>query len=152
MSYCTTLTDLCQHLFQLLSVVFLHQLNILNITDIWGVVKSLLKERMPPSCVGLKRRWATGPVEVHTRIHPKKYRVYRVVLSVGRCGGPMCQLSRVIKFLGVWRKSREVADTNPHSSMFIQTFSESIRISHDLPCFPKSSAYYPLLRILLISP
>ena len=52
----------------------------------------------------------------------------------------MCQLSRVIKFLGVWRKSREVADTNPHSSMFIHTFSESIRISHDLPCFPKSSA------------
>ena len=32
--YHTTFKELCQHLFQLLSVVFLHQLNILNITDL----------------------------------------------------------------------------------------------------------------------
>ena len=32
-------------LFQLLSVIFLHQLNILNITDIWGNVKSLSRKK-----------------------------------------------------------------------------------------------------------
>ena len=30
-------------------------------------------------------------------------------------------------------QSRGLADTNPHSSMFIHTFSKSIRISHVLP-------------------
>ena len=46
MTYYTILKWLCQHLFQLLSVVFLHQLNILNITHIWAVVKSLLEIRL----------------------------------------------------------------------------------------------------------
>ena len=57
MTYYTILKWLCQHLFQLLSVVFLHQLNILNITDIGGIVKSLLEIRIPLPGVGLKRHW-----------------------------------------------------------------------------------------------
>ena len=68
MSNCTTLMRLCQHLFQLLSVVFLHQLNILNITDIGGIVKSLFQERLPVPGVGLKRRWQQAMKDIREGI------------------------------------------------------------------------------------
>ena len=46
MTYYTILKWLCQHLFQLLSVVFLYQCNIANITDMQAIVKSLLEIRL----------------------------------------------------------------------------------------------------------
>ena len=51
-----------------LSVVFLHQLNILNITDIGGIVKSLFQERLPVPGVGLKRRWQQAMKDIREGI------------------------------------------------------------------------------------
>ena len=82
MSYCTTLTDLCQHLFQLLSVVFLHQLNILNITHIGAVVKSLLKERIPASGWGLKRRCWSSAVKDYQREDVELYSVWIITNKI----------------------------------------------------------------------